>query len=112
MTVDAALSQSQGEKGWGGKRDKSWHENGKRAVVPVHASVYEVVVALAGLCKRSHKSLNAQIYAAGLEVLTGQDIDTLTERPFTVANGRRLARATTDDDVRAAAKAFTFEERP
>jgi hypothetical protein len=109
MKADDALSR--GDGGWGGPREKSWEENGKRAVVMVDAGVYSLVTMLAGFCRRPVKSMNAQIYAAGLEALFGESLDTLQGKEVSVTRPKPgLPKPTTHDDVLTLAqKSFYFE---
>ena len=98
-----ALSTKEPE--WGGPREKKWEENGKRAVVMVDGNVYGLVVMLASLCRRTTKSLNAQIYAAGLEVLFGETVETLESQEVIVNRPRKpLPKATSNEDVRTVAQ--------
>lgn len=108
MKADDALSQGNGD--WGGPREKSWEENGKRAVVMVDAGVYSLVTMLAGFCRRPAKSMNAQIYAAGLEALFGESLDTLQGKEVSVTRPKPgLKKPVSHADVRAVAKdAFFF----
>lgn len=110
--VMAKDALSQGGSGWGGPREKSWEENGKRAVVMVDAGVYSLVTMLAGFCRRPAKSLNAQIYAAGLEALFGESLDTLQGKEVSVTRPKPGAKKpVTHDEVRAIAQdAFYFSE--
>lgn len=108
VMVDDTLSTK--EMGWGGPREKNWEEDGKRAVVMVDAGIYALVTMLAGMCRRPAKSLNQQIYAAGLEALFGQSLDTLENEEVSVLRPKGLqGRAVTDEQVRAVAQeAFAF----
>jgi len=100
VMADDALSQSDG--GWGGAREKKWHETGKRAVVMVDAQAYELVTTLAKMCLRPNKDLCSQIFAIGLEQLTGYTIEQLCERKFTVEMRaiRQRTKACTMEAVR------------
>ncbi|MFZ2726441.1 MAG: hypothetical protein WAX77_09340 [Methylococcaceae bacterium] len=103
MKADDALSQ--GDGGWGGAREKRWHETGKRAVVSVDAQAYELVTTLAKMCLRPNKDLCSQIFAVGLEALTGYTIEQLCDRKFTVEMKaiRQRTKAFTLEDVKARA---------
>lgn len=94
--------------GWGGPRQKSWHTTGKRAVVHIPPEMYEYVVALARACRRPAKDLNAQVYAAGIEALTGLTPDDLRTQRFAapLRAGARPARAMTHEEVREVANSF------
>ena len=100
MKDDDAHSASDG--GWGGAREKSWHLHGKRAVVSVDAQAYELVTTLAKICLRPNKDLCSQIFAIGLETLTGHTIEELCERKFTVEMKaiRQRTKAFTTEDVK------------
>jgi hypothetical protein len=108
MKADDALSGKEGE--WGGAREKRWEEDGKRAVVMVDGNLYTLVTMLAGFCRRPAKSLNQQIYAAGLAVLFGHDLATLEDEEVTVMRPKRAkGSVVTDEQVRAVAQeAFSF----
>lgn len=82
VKVDDA--QKQLEAGWGGPRQKRWAVQGKRAVVNVDPVAYEFVVQLARLCHRPNLEMCAQIFAAGLESLTGYSVQELCTNDFTV----------------------------
>lgn len=106
MMADDAHSEAQakarGELGWGGKRQKRWHQVGKRAVVSVDPQVYELVAVLAKLCLRPNRDLCSQIFAAGLESLTGHSILDLRMRKFMVAleGTQQRTRAFTMEEVK------------
>lgn len=108
--ADDALSAKQaaarGEQGWGGARQKRWHAVGKRAVVNVDPQVYEVVTALARLCRRPNNDLCSQIFAAGMEALTGHSIRDLRLRTFTMELDatKKMDRAVTMAEVKERVK--------
>jgi hypothetical protein len=102
----AKQAEARGELGWGGTRQKRWHMVGKRAVVNVDPQVYEIVTVLAKLCLRPGRDLCSQIFALGLESLTGHNIRDLRMRKFMVEleGTRQRTKAFTHDEVRERVK--------
>ena len=108
VMADDALSEKESE-GWGGARQRKWHVTGKRAVVHVDAFAYEFIIALARACGRSVQDFNSQIYAAGLESLSGHSVPEICTEQFGVPMGKRRRgqkKALTHDEVREVAATF------
>ena len=99
--LSQVASVTRGDAGWGGARQSRWHQAGKRAVVMVDPQVYEMVVVLARLCHRPIRDLTPQIFAAGMEALTGRPIEDLRLKKFMVSLGQQLPtkRAFTNEEV-------------
>lgn len=100
--LSKAETEARGELGWGGARQRRWHQAGKRAVVLVDPAVYSIVTALADACHRTNRDLNSQIYAAGMEALTGRSIEDLRLKTFAMLPGQGPSgqRAFTHEEVR------------
>jgi hypothetical protein len=94
--------------GWGGFRQKHWDVMGKRAVVQVDPIAYEFVIQLARMCKRTNKDMCSQIFAAGLESLTGFSIKEICEEEFGINVRSSVGERApfTHEEVRLAAKKF------
>lgn len=106
--ADDALSQSlaRGDAGWGGARQRTWKQAGKKAVVNVDPQVYHLATVLAKLCQRTNQDLCSQVFAAGMEVLMGTDIEKLRTSRFAVSleGMGTLKKAFTMEEVQARAK--------
>lgn len=108
VMADDALST--GEELWGGPREKKWEKSGKRAVIMIDGPLYALVGTLARLCRRPIKSFNQQVYAAGIQALTGISVEDLTTRSFTVSLKGSREVVIKDDEVRAMCrKALTLD---
>jgi hypothetical protein len=115
VKADDALSEKEGsireQVGWGGSRQHKWRVQGKRAVIHVEPGAYEFVTTLAKLCRRPGNDLCSQIFAAGLEKLTGFTLKQLAYRDFTAPLNSTLPKgkkAFTHEEVLAVANLFTL----
>lgn len=100
--------------GWGGVRQKRWMVQGKRAVVHVEPGAYLFLTALARLCRRSNQDMCSQVFAAGMEALTGYTIKELSHREFSgpvSAGNAVVGRVMTHDEVRKIAQMFTLVQQ-
>jgi hypothetical protein len=87
--VSAAQKQSDpNDSGtWGGPRRRAWEQNGKRAVVPLDASVFGFIDLVCKSTKRTKRSLVLQVFLEGLRSLFGVTVESLAANEYSAPVG-------------------------